>query len=119
MTRLMRKCRICFVSPWQKDSAVSRNHPVAGTAALCMCCLQIGHELDQLERQMLDPETAAAAGQSSNLDESGMFSIQVLTKALQVNLVPRQPTFVAATLVQVALYHHLPAGQLLRLERVI
>jgi hypothetical protein len=45
---------------------------------------QIGHELDQLERQMLDAEAQAAAGPSSNLDESGMFSIQVLTKALQV-----------------------------------
>jgi hypothetical protein len=33
---------------------------------------------------MLDAEAQAAAGPSSNLDESGMFSIQVLTKALQV-----------------------------------
>jgi hypothetical protein len=49
--------------------------------------MQIGHELDQLERQMLDAEAQAAAGPSSNLDESGMFSIQVLTKALQVRCV--------------------------------
>eukprot|EP00879_Flechtneria_rotunda_P011637 GHRR01012156.1.p1 GENE.GHRR01012156.1~~GHRR01012156.1.p1 ORF type:complete len:518 (+),score=186.72 GHRR01012156.1:322-1875(+) len=42
---------------------------------------QIGYELDQLERQMLDD---AAAGPSSNLDESGMFSVQVLAKALQI-----------------------------------
>ena len=35
--------------------------------------VQIGQELDQLERQMLED----AAGPSSNLDESGMFSIQV------------------------------------------
>jgi hypothetical protein len=49
--------------------------------------VQIGHELDQLERQMLDAEAQAAAGSSSNLDESGMFSIQVLTKALQVRCV--------------------------------
>jgi len=33
----------------------------------------MGHELDQLERQMLED----AAGPSSNLDESGMFSVQV------------------------------------------
>ncbi|KAF6259414.1 ataxin-3 [Scenedesmus sp. NREL 46B-D3] len=53
---------------------------------------QIGHELDQLERQMLDSEAQAAAGPSSNLDESGMFSIQVLTKALQVWQLTLTPT---------------------------
>lgn len=34
---------------------------------------QIGHELDQLEQQMLGD----AGGPSTNLDESGMFSVQV------------------------------------------
>eukprot|EP00775_Hariotina_reticulata_P008212 gene8212-8404_t len=42
---------------------------------------QIGHELDKLEQQMLgDVEGMEGA----NVDDSGMFSIQVLTKALQV-----------------------------------
>lgn len=52
--------------------------------SICCPAFQIGHELDQLERQMLDAEVLAAAGPSSNLDESGMFSVQVLAKALQV-----------------------------------
>jgi ataxin-3 len=42
--------------------------------------LQIGHELDALERAVLED----ASGMLSNLDESGMFSIQVLSKALAV-----------------------------------
>lgn len=50
-----------------------------------VCCgvPQIGHELDQLERQMLGEDAAAAAGPSTNLDESGMFSVQVGGKELQ------------------------------------
>lgn len=50
------------------------------------CAGQIGVELDQLERQMLED----AAGASSNLDESGMFSIQVR------NMPPHKPVPVPA-----------------------
>lgn len=58
----------------------------------CAQSSQIGQELDQLEQQILDEESRAAAGPSSNLDESGMFSIQVLAKALEVWHLTAVPT---------------------------
>jgi hypothetical protein len=61
----------------------------------------IGHELDQLERAVLgDAGAAAAAGTSTNLDESGMFSVQVRAKGPGGGgcPLPPAPTASAATL---------------------
>lgn len=48
---------------------------------------QIAHELDALEAEVLGGGGGGGGtggGGSANLDESGMFSVQVLTRALQV-----------------------------------
>ncbi|KAF8068390.1 Ataxin-3-like protein [Scenedesmus sp. PABB004] len=44
----------------------------------------MGAELDALEREMLGDDAAAVAGEPGNMDDSGMFSVQVLTRALEV-----------------------------------
>lgn len=100
----------------QQASAHSLLHPLPSptpfTHPTLLTPQQIGLELDQLEREMLGAE-ADADGPSTNLDESGMFNVQVptpVTSGFTVSATQGQHVYMHPLVLHMHLTQHPPAA---------